>query len=231
MSLATPTAVHGVLFDLDGTLLHTSLDIAAAAAAALADCGLPALDAATVERCVGRGIEVLIERCLEHLGRAPRGADFAPLHAAFLHHYARENGRHATPYPGVREGLAALRAAGLRLGVCTNKSAAFTLPLLERSALAGFFDLAVSGDTTARRKPAPDMIEFAARAWNLDCSALLMIGDSANDSAAARAAGCRVWLVPYGYNEGMPVQGLDCDGIVTGLDEAARRLIEPGPTW
>jgi phosphoglycolate phosphatase len=108
--------------------------------------------------------------------------------------------------------------------VCTNKTARFTEPLLERCNIAGYFSVVVSGDTTVRKKPHPDMIEYAAKHWRTSVAEILMIGDSGNDSAAARAAGCLVWLVPYGYNEGRPVQALDCDGIVSGLDMAAQRL-------
>ena len=217
-------STRAVLFDLDGTLLHTSPDLAAAANDALAECALPAIDAAIVERFVGAGIDELVRRCLAHLGLAKDGALFEALREAYMRHYEAQNGVRARPYPGVVEGLAAMRAMGLLLGVCTNKSARFTLPLLERSDLAHWFSVVVCGDTTARKKPHPDMIEYAARQWDTSVAHLVMIGDSANDAAAARAAGCRVWVVPYGYNGGEPVQDLNCDGIVAGLDEAALRL-------
>lgn len=216
--------VDAVLFDLDGTLLHTSPDLAAAANGALAECALPAIDAAIVERFVGAGIDELVRRCLVHLGLAADGERFKGLREAYMRHYEAQNGVRASPYPGVVEGLAEMRAMGLLLGVCTNKSARFTAPLLARRGMAHWFSVVVCGDTTARKKPHPDMIEHAARQWDTSVAHLLMIGDSANDAAAARAAGCRVWVVPYGYNGGEPVQGLNCDGIVAGLDEAAQRL-------
>ena len=217
-------SICAVLFDLDGTLLHTAPDLAAAANGALAECALPAIAPEVVERFVGAGIDELVRRCLAHLGLAKDGALFEALREAYMRHYEAQNGVRARPYPGVVEGLAAMRAMGLLLGVCTNKSARFTLPLLERSDLAHWFSVVVCGDTTARKKPHPDMIEYAARQWDTSVAHLVMIGDSANDAAAARAAGCRVWVVPYGYNGGEPVQNLNCDGIVAGLDEAAQRL-------
>jgi phosphoglycolate phosphatase len=220
----TVPAFAAVLFDLDGTLLHTSPDLAAAANAALAECGLPAIEDARIETFVGRGIEVLVQRCLAHLGEAQEGSGFSALHAAFMRHYERLNGSHAGLYPGVIAGLEAMRTAGFKLGVCTNKAAAFTRPLLERTGLAGFFSVVVSGDTAPRKKPHPDMLLHAAAQWNVAPGRMLMIGDSRNDAAAARAAGCPVWLVPYGYNEGEPVESLDGDGFVSGLDDAARRL-------
>lgn len=219
-----PAPVTAVLFDLDGTLLHTSPDLAAAANAALAERALPGIEAALVEQFVGKGIDVLVQRCLRHLGQADAGPVFEGLRDAFMRHYETLNGRHAVAYEGVFDGLDAMRAAGLKLGVCTNKSARFTVPLLERCNMAGYFSVVVSGDTTARKKPHPDMIEYAANRWGTRVSEILFVGDSGNDTAAARAAGCPVWVVPYGYNEGEPVQGLDCDGIVSTLMEAAERL-------
>ena len=217
-------SIQAVLFDLDGTLLHTSPDLAAAASAALAERNLPNIDPALVEQFVGKGIDVLVQRCLRHLGQPDTGPVFEGFRAAYMRHYEALNGVHAAPYPGVIEGLDAMRNAGLKLGVCTNKSARFTAPLLERCNMAEYFSVVVSGDTTARKKPYPDMIEYAANRWGTMVSDILFIGDSGNDTAAARAAGCPVWVVPYGYNEGEPVQGLDCDGIVATLLEAAHRL-------
>ena len=218
------SAVRAVLFDLDGTLLHTSPDLAAAANAALAECGLPHIDAAQVELFVGKGIDVLVQRCLRHLGHPDSGPQFDALLAAYWRHYEVFNGRHATPYEGVFAGLDVMRQAGLKLGVCTNKSARFTQPLLERCNMAQYFSVVVSGDTTVRKKPHADMLEYAANRWCEPISSVLMIGDSGNDTLAARAAGCPVWVVPYGYNEGQPVQSLDCDGIVSSLLEAAQHL-------
>ena len=224
MGLPVGSAVRAVLFDLDGTLAHTSPDLAVAASLALAECGLPDIDAVLIETFVGKGIDTLIRRCLAHHGKPQDGPGFERLRLSYMRHYETVNGRDARLYPGVIEGLDAMRAMGLQLGVCTNKSERFSLPLLERCNIADYFSVVVSGDTTARKKPAPDMIEHAAKCWETTVSAMLMIGDSGNDSAAARAAGCPVWLVPYGYNEGKPVQSMDCDGIVSGLVEVAQRL-------
>ncbi len=228
-----PARIKAVLFDLDGTLLHTSPDLAVAANAALLECGLPGIAPAQVQSFVGKGIDELVARCLRHHEQPDAGELFARLRDAYFRHYGRVNGDHATFYAGVREGLDAFGAAGLKLGVCTNKSARFAGPLLERFGLAAHFDMIVGGDTAARKKPYADPLLWACKAWSLAPAAVLMIGDSINDALGARAAGCPVWLVPYGYNEGMPVQGLDCDGIVASLLEAAellqRRNFNPYP--
>jgi len=217
--------IRAVLFDLDGTLLHTSPDLAATATAALTELGLPDIDARLVENFVGKGIDVLLHRCLAHLGLPETGPQFDRLREAYMRHYQHFNGVHATPYPGVFEGLNAMRDLGLKLGVCTNKTAVFTGPLLERAHLASYFSIAVSGDTTARKKPHADMILYACDAFGLRPEEVLMVGDSGNDAGAARAAGSPVLIVPYGYNEGEPVQNIDSDGIVENLADVAAQLL------
>jgi phosphoglycolate phosphatase len=126
----------------------------------------------------------------------------------------------------VVEGLERMRAGGLKLACVTNKAQAFTLPLLERTGMAGFFDLVVSGDTLPRKKPDPLPLLHIAQHFRLLPPQLLLIGDSDNDTDAARAAGCPVVCVPYGYTGGRQVRDLDCDAIVASLIEAAE-LIAP----
>lgn len=216
--------IRAVLFDLDGTLLHTSPDLAAAATAALTECGLPNVDARLVENFVGKGIDVLLQRCLTHLGEADHGPMFDELRISYMRHYERINGMHAKPYPGVFEGLNAMRDLGYKLGVCTNKSARFTSALLDRAGMSIYFGAVVSGDTTAKKKPDAAPILWACDALGTKPDETLMVGDSSNDAGAARAAGSPVLIVPYGYNEGEPVQDIDSDGIVQSLSEVAALL-------
>ena len=147
--------------------------------------------------------------------------------ALFQEIYFEESGRRAAVYPGVREGLEQLRAMRLRLACITNKAARYTLPLLEHMGLSPYFDLVVSGDTLARKKPDPMQLAHICTAFALAPAAVLMIGDSANDALAARAAGCPVLCVSYGYTEGGDVHDLDCDAIVDSLSEAADMLEKP----
>ena len=112
----------------------------------------------------------------------------------------------------------------LRLACVTNKAARFTLPLLEQKGLAPYFELVVSGDTLARKKPDPMQLAHICAAFALAPEKVLLIGDSANDALAARAAGCPVLCVSYGYNEGGDVHDLECDAIVGSLSEAANVL-------
>ncbi|MFT3961202.1 phosphoglycolate phosphatase [Propionivibrio sp.] len=219
----TTVDVRAVLFDLDGTLLDTVPDLHAAVCAMLADLGRPALPEEAVRSYVGRGIANLVKRALA--GSLDVAEDDAPAPpdalASFRRHYARENGRRTQFFPGVREGLEAIRAAGLPMAVITNKAEAFTRPLLEMTRLAEFFSVVVSGDNLPRHKPDPMSLVWTCGRLGVSPADALFIGDSVNDFLAARAACCRVFLLPYGYNEGRDVRELDCDAIVPSIVSAA----------
>ncbi len=218
-------AVRAVLLDLDGTLLDTAPEIAAAAADMLAELGLDPVSADDVRAFIGRGIPSLVHRTLEaSLGRVPDERRTGSGLESFFHHYEKRNGSLAKAYPGAREGMKSLQENGFALACVTNKSARFAVPLLEATGLAGFFSVVVCGDTVARKKPAADPILAACEGLGVGPSQALMVGDSANDALAARAAGCAVLLVPYGYSEGVEVQSIDCDGIVPSLLHVAGLL-------
>lgn len=108
-----------------------------------------------------------------------------------------------------------MRALGLRLACVTNKPERFTRELLADFA----FDVLVCGDHVTRKKPDPEAVLLACKRLGIAPREALFIGDSQNDVDAARAAGCAIWCVPYGYNEGRPVPA--CDRIVATLAEAA----------
>jgi phosphoglycolate phosphatase len=110
------------------------------------------------------------------------------------------------------------------MAVTTNKPEAFTRPLLEMTALAEFFSVVVSGDNLPRHKPDPMPLVWTCGRLGISPADALFIGDSVNDFLAARAAGCRVFLLPYGYNEGRDVQELECDAIVSTIDSAAQLI-------
>jgi phosphoglycolate phosphatase len=139
--------------------------------------------------------------------------------ARYQHHYLAINGEHSAVYPGVIEGLQALRAAGLRLACITNKPGSFAQPLMVRKGLAGFFDHAFGGDAFPRKKPDPMPLVEACKALGSTPAHTLMVGDSSNDAKAARAAGCPVVLVRYGYNHGEPVETAGADALIDRLDE------------
>jgi phosphoglycolate phosphatase len=214
------TPIRSVTIDLDGTLLDTVPDLAAAANGMMRELGRPEFPIDVVASFVGRGIPKLVERCLPDLDAAA----VAQAQDIFRRHYAIENGRRSALFPGVLEGLQAFRAAGLRMAVITNKAAAFTEPLLLATDLAPWFGFAVSGDSLPEKKPHPMPLLHACERMGTRPAENLHIGDSRHDAAAARAAGCPVFIVPYGYNEGDDVQEIDCDAIVASLAEAATRI-------
>jgi phosphoglycolate phosphatase len=192
----------------------------------LAALGLPPCSVDDVKIYVGKGIPRLVHRAL--LGRLDGDADPA-LHARalvlFEEAYAEESGRHSAVFAGVVDGLKKLRAAGLRLACVTNKAERFTLDLLEATGLAGYFDVVVSCDSTPRKKPDPMPFLHACERLGVAPAEACVIGDSANDVAAARAASIRVLCVTNGYNEGEPVAALG-EPIVDTVAHAAAMLLE-----
>lgn len=212
---------RSITFDLDGTLLDTVGDLAEACRLMLIDLDQAPRSETEIRHFVGRGMAVLVERCLTRES-APDAELMARGIAAFQRHYAAVNGHRTEFFPGVREGLAAWHATGLPLAVVTNKPAAFTEPLLERTGIAHYFQAVVSGDTTLHRKPHPAPLLHACAALGSAPADNLHIGDSKHDIETARNAGSAVYCVPYGYNEGEPVNAADCDALVADLGVALR---------
>lgn len=214
-----PKRLVAAIVDLDGTMVDTMGDFDIAVNAALADLGLPGVSRGFLERTVGKGSEHLVRETLRAVG-APPGR-FEAAWARYQARYLAINGRHATVYAGVVEGLRRLRGAGLKLACLTNKPTAFARPLLAGKGLDGFFDVVFGGDAFERKKPDPMPLMKTCEALGAAPSRTLMVGDSSNDARAARAAGCPVVLVTYGYNHGEPVTGVDADAFVDRLDAIA----------
>ncbi len=223
MSAASfPLPVRAVAIDLDGTMLDTIEDLSIAVNETLTELRVPTLALELVRTFVGKGIANLLQRSLRaSLGREPDPVVFTRAMALYESHYDRVNGETTTIYPGVREGLEALAQAGYPLACITNKSARFTGPLLERIGFARYFSLVLSGDSLPKKKPDPLPLLHAAETFRVAPPDMLLIGDSLNDAEAARAAGCPIFCVTYGYNEGRDVRTLDVDAIVPTLLEAA----------
>jgi phosphoglycolate phosphatase len=222
--MSSKLRVASVTLDLDGTLLDTAPDLAAAASAMLAELSLPGRSENEVRDFVGRGIPHLVDRCIG----AERAADPVLLDRAtlsFRRHYALTNGRKARPYPGVIEGLTAFQALGLPMAVVTNKAAAFTGPLMAACGLGGYFRFFLSGDSLPEKKPHPLPLLHACDRLGTRPAQNLHIGDSRHDAGCARAAGCPVFIVSYGYNEGEDVRKLDSDAIVASLKTAATLIL------
>ena len=220
-----PLPVKAVMIDLDGTMLDTVADLAVAVNLMLEKLGREPLPESLVRNFVGKGINNLVERSLVGaMEGKPDKTLFERALPVYMDCYESVNGKHTVFYPGVREGLGALKDAGFPLACVTNKSARFTLPLLKQMQLADYFAIVVSGDTLPKKKPDPLPLTYACGELGIAPREMLMIGDSLNDTLAARAAGCPVFCVPYGYNEGHDVRELDVDAIVDTLLEATRLI-------
>lgn len=233
--------VDAVIVDLDGTMVDTLGDFVVALNRMLADLPAPfqsqRVDRASVARLVGKGSEHLIKSVLAHVSASaraghnscsdlllPGGAESDLIEASYQlawpsyqRHYLAINGEHAQVYPGVVAGLRHLKASGLKLACLTNKPTAFALALLKAKALDDFFDVTFGGDAFARKKPDPLPLLKTCEALGSVPRRTLMIGDSSNDAQAARAAGCPVLLVSYGYNHGEPIHAVDADAVTDSL--------------
>ncbi len=213
----TRNAIEAAIVDLDGTLVDTLGDFVAVLSLTLDELSLPVVPRAFVERTVGKGSEHLIRSVLREVGAD--ASLYERAWALYQRHYLAINGLHATVYPGVREGLQRLHDGGWRLACVTNKPLAFARPLLEQKGLLPLLGPVFGGDSFARRKPDPLPLVEACKAMGSSPACTLVIGDSANDALAARAAGCPVVLVRYGYNHGEPIERVDADALVDRLDE------------
>jgi phosphoglycolate phosphatase len=213
--------MKAAIVDLDGTMVDTLGDFEVALNRTLMDLELPKVSSELVEQTVGKGSEHLILSVLRHQLALPEvkvgekhSAEtlYATAWTRYQHHYLAINGQFANVYPGVVEGLRQMQADGLTLACLTNKPLAFAAKLLADKELSGFFALTFGGDSFERKKPDPLPLLKTCQALGTLPAQTLMVGDSSNDAQAARAAGCPVVLVRYGYNHGQPVDTVDADG-------------------
>ena len=223
--LSPLAGVRAAIIDLDGTMLDTIPDFHLAINGMLKELGLDPIEQEQIALMVGKGSENLIRSVLALQADAAGVAQrFDAAMDAYQRHYLGINGNHSTLYPDVIEGLTAMKASGLRLACVTNKPIAFTTPLLKLKGLDGFFDVVYGGDSLPRKKPDPLPLQTVCADFDLPPAQVVAIGDSSNDAQAARAAGCPVLTVPYGYNHGQSIHGIDSDGIVDTLLDAASRI-------
>ncbi|MYN46756.1 phosphoglycolate phosphatase [Pseudoduganella sp. FT93W] len=214
--------VRAAIIDLDGTMLDTIPDFHVAINSMREELGLAPITQEQITLMVGKGSENLIRAVLA-LDLAPDEVEarFAQAMDAYQRHYLSINGQFSSLYPEVLEGLSALKQQGLRLACVTNKPISFTTPLLAAKGLNSYFEVVYGGDSLARKKPDPLPLQTVCADFGLPAAQVVAIGDSSNDAQAARAAGCPVLTVPYGYNHGEAIHTIDSDGIVDTLLSAA----------
>ncbi|MCX7205557.1 MAG: phosphoglycolate phosphatase [Proteobacteria bacterium] len=219
-------SIKAFAFDLDGTLADSIPDLAHAANAARRDAGLAQLEEALIESYVGDGTESLVARAMA----ADMGASFTGTAAQtealarFDQHYLEGLTLKTKLYPGVANTLNELHDCGYRLAIVTNKPERFTLPLLKELGIGNVFDVVVSGDSLATRKPNAEPLQYVMEKLGVSADEFLMVGDSKNDILAARAAGCKVAFVSYGYGESETIP--EADVTLARFDELMNWLEE-----
>lgn len=215
----SPMPIQAIAFDLDGTLVDSLPDLTIAANAVRQHFELAALPEAAIRCFVGDGAAMLVARTLA--GDSQATPYDHPQHAlamtVFAEAYLACVSAHTELYPGVLAALQALHAKGLPLAVITNKPLQFTEPLLQAVGIATYFQQVWGGDSLTEKKPSPSPLLACAEGFGLDPAAMLMVGDSKNDVLAARAAGCPVVAVDYGY--AADVDALAADQVVSSLTE------------
>ncbi|WP_308389880.1 phosphoglycolate phosphatase [Acidithiobacillus sp. AMEEHan] len=207
-----------VLIDLDGTLIDTAPDLAGAANHVLQTLGREPAPMPVIRGFIGNGVRELMRRALA-IQAEPSEAELDAAMPEFSAYYGAHLTTHSAAYAGVEEALQELQGQGRKLVCITNKAEQFTLPLLERLGLRGYFDLVLSGDSLPRKKPDPLPLLHAAEHFGVGPKSGLLVGDSINDAQAARAAGMPVVAVSYGYRGDMPLADLAADAVIDTLPQ------------
>lgn len=211
-----------VMFDLDGTLIETAAELSDALNDTLLGLGCVPVPEARVGGWIGNGTgELLIRGLADSTGQAVeslRGSELASRALAMFDPcYERRCGTRSRLYPHAAQVLQQLQARGVRLAVVTNKDGRFTRRLLDSHRLTALLDMVVAGDTVARKKPAPDGIDFCLAQLQVAATRALFVGDSAIDVTSARNAGVAVWALTGGYNQGQPIASARPDRVIADL--------------
>jgi phosphoglycolate phosphatase len=207
-----------VVFDLDGTLADTAPDLMAALNAVLAGEDLPPASLQSTRAMIGGGLRALLARALHARGVDPGEGRFEDLCVDLRARYRARIARESRPYPGVAAALEAIAAAGARLAVCTNKPSALAAALLGELGLARHFAAVVGPDGAPAAKPDPRHLLFAIEQAGGERKRAIMVGDSASDARAARAAGLPLILVDFGYADA-PLAELGADVLISHFDQ------------
>lgn len=208
-----------IMFDLDGTLVETALEICDAVNDTFAHFGIAGVQQKQVNDWIGHGTRELIIQALAHIESVPadqiRGSDrLKEIFEQFDPFYKARCGTRSHLYPHVREVLQELKAQGTKLAIVTNKETRHTETLVKYHQLDILMDIVISGDTFPTKKPDPVGIHHCLKQYGLDPEEALFVGDSSIDATTAKNAGVEVWLLPYGYNLGQPVADCHPDRLI-----------------
>ena len=215
MSIRKPEMI---LIDVDGTLVDSVPDLAWCVDEMMKQLGMPARGEASVRNWVGNGVERLVRRALiNQLDGEPDDELFEKAYPIYLDLYAENTSKRSYLYPGVREGLDYLKAAGYKLGCVTNKASQFTIPLLKELGVYDDFENIVCGDTLPEKKPHPLPLLHSAEVLGVKPENALMLGDSMSDVKAARAAGFQIICLSYGYNHGVDIRESNPDAVIDSM--------------
>jgi len=220
-----------IVFDLDGTLVDTAPDLVRALNETMDLEGLPRVKLETVRLMVGQGARRLIERASGLSGVSFSKQRLDQLTNAFIEFYRTDIARLSKPFPGCVEALDQLLAMGAKLSVCTNKRTDLSTQLLDALNMSGRFSAVVGADAVTDRKPHPDHYRAAVTRAGGVVRRSLMLGDTAADVGAARAAGAPVAVVSFGYCDG-GADKLGADLVINRFSEltsACRRLLAAHP--
>lgn len=228
---ASPGVRHrwpgAVLFDLDGTLVDSAPDIAAAINKMLSDMGRSRYPVTQVLQWVGDGAPRLVKRALTgSLDGEPPARDFERGKALFLEHYAASVCERSTPYPHARRLLENLKAEGVRIGCVTNKPEQLSRLLLEALDLWPLIDVLIGGDTLDVKKPDPEPLYHACRELGVAVADTVYVGDSMTDCDAAAAAGVPMVAVTYGYHRGADLTRAPNAAIIDSLAALPEALLK-----
>jgi phosphoglycolate phosphatase len=207
---------RAILFDLDGTLVDSAPDIASATNQFLAGRGLPPLSLEQVTAMIGNGTRKLVERALAASGTPVAGAALDAAYDEMMPIYSRHAVLLTRPMPGALETLAHFHRLGVGLGVVTNKPQIAAREVLLHFGLADCLGAIVGGDAVSNVKPAPDGLLLALDRLHVALRDAIMVGDSASDVGAARAAGMPAVLIRGGYTQ-VPVDQLGADLVCDSL--------------
>ena len=211
--------LSALLFDLDGTLVHSAPDLAAAANYILGPLGRRELPVDEVSLFIGDGVPKLVERAFEATGDLPDADTLAKHTQDFIEYYEPRSADLSELFDGVMQALDALKAKGYKMAVCTNKPFGASMEILKTLGIADKFDVVIGGDTLPGiKKPDPRHLHAAIEHMGAKPLNTLMIGDNGNDVAASHGAGLPVILLTHGYTK-IPYAELNGDATIDHFND------------